>query len=239
MVVVTMAGLLLAAPLTLIRGDVRQKGGRVRGRLGGAMLATGLLVGSFSLVSVTESFFHLEDLSVESAQGVLQETTRRSAQGGSEFTAASPGSPVGLVKATATVFFRPFPFELHNAQGRITGLEGVLLIVLFYFSLPRLARLPFELFRRPYVAFVCAYTFAFVYAFSSIENFGILVRQRAQLLPLLLALLCLRRPEDGRERRHPLQRSTTQDWPAMRREGTSLRRPRSSTAGSLSAGPTA
>ena len=41
------------------------------------------------------------------------------------------------------------------------------------------------------MAFGLVYTFAFIYAFSSIANFGILARQRSQLLPLLLVVLCL------------------------------------------------
>jgi hypothetical protein len=62
-------------------------------------------------------------------------------------------------------------------------------------SVRRLARLPRELARRPYVAFAVVYTFAFIYAFSSLVNFGILARQRSQLLPALFVVLCLPEPE--------------------------------------------
>jgi hypothetical protein len=41
------------------------------------------------------------------------------------------------------------------------------------------------------VAFAAAYSVGFVMAFANIGNFGILVRQRTQLLPLFLVLLCL------------------------------------------------
>ena len=50
---------------------------------------------------------------------------------------------------------------------------------------------PLELLRRPYVAFALVYTFAFIYAFSSLGNFGILARQRSQLLPVLFVVLCI------------------------------------------------
>jgi hypothetical protein len=69
----------------------------------------------------------------------------------------------------------------------------------------RLARVPRELLRRPYAAFALVYTFAFIYAFSSINNFGILVRERSQLLPVLFVVLCLplpggnQDPDDGFE----------------------------------------
>ena len=43
----------------------------------------------------------------------------------------------------------------------------------------------------PYVAYATTYTIMFVIAFSSIGNFGILTRQRTQVLPMLLVLLVL------------------------------------------------
>ena len=51
--------------------------------------------------------------------------------------------------------------------------------------------------RQPYVAYCVGLIVAFIYAFSSFSNFGILARQRCQMLPFFLALLCL--PEWSRE----------------------------------------
>ena len=48
-----------------------------------------------------------------------------------------------------------------------------------------LARIRFH----PYMLFVTLYTVGFVVAFSAIFNLGILVRQRVQVLPFLLAAL--------------------------------------------------
>jgi hypothetical protein len=45
--------------------------------------------------------------------------------------------------------------------------------------------------RRPYVAFVVVFSLLFIYAFSSIANFGILARERTQLLPFFLVLLAI------------------------------------------------
>jgi hypothetical protein len=45
----------------------------------------------------------------------------------------------------------------------------------------------------PYVAYALTYTVMFVIAFSSISNFGILTRQRTQVLPLALVMLVLPR----------------------------------------------
>jgi hypothetical protein len=44
--------------------------------------------------------------------------------------------------------------------------------------------------RRPYLALALVYTLLFVVAFAAVGNFGILVRQRSQVLPLYLVLLC-------------------------------------------------
>ncbi|MDQ1497316.1 MAG: hypothetical protein QOI86_656, partial [Actinomycetota bacterium] len=55
----------------------------------------------------------------------------------------------------------------------------------------RLARLPAELFRRPYVVFGLVYTLTFIYAFSALGNFGILARERSQVLPALFVVLCI------------------------------------------------
>jgi hypothetical protein len=101
---------------------------------------------------------------------------------------------VGFVLSGATVLFRPFPFEVRNAQALMTSLEGLSLLVLAGLSLRRLVRLPVEVFRRPYVAFAVVYTLAFIYAFSALGNFGLLARQRSQLLPALFVLLCIRPP---------------------------------------------
>jgi hypothetical protein len=74
-----------------------------------------------------------------------------------------------------------------------SSLEGLAFLTLCLLALRRLVRLPVEVLRRAYVAFSVAYTCLFVYAFSSIVNFGILARQRTQLLPVLFVVLCIPR----------------------------------------------
>ena len=187
------AGLAVAAPIALLRGGADQER-RGRGRLGGVVLVLVLLLAGPALVGVAQSFFGLQSLNSETAQEVLDEATRRTAEGGSAFTSSNPNNPVGFVLDGVTIFFRPFPFEAHNAQAMLSSLEGLGLLVLCAASWRRLVRLPLEVVRRPYVALAVVYSFAFIYAFSSIVNFGILVRQRCQLLPLLFVVLCLPRP---------------------------------------------
>jgi hypothetical protein len=66
-----------------------------------------------------------------------------------------------------------------------------MLLILGAASFTRLLRLPKLIFQVPYVAYVVTYTIMFVIAFSSIGNFGILTRQRTQVLPLVVVLLAL------------------------------------------------
>jgi hypothetical protein len=190
MALIAGAGLAVAAPLAVLGGGAQVEGRR-RGRLGGAVLLVALLVAGPALIGVAEKFFNLQSLNTETAQEVLDETTLRSGKSGSTFTTYSPNNPAGFVLSGVTVMFRPFPFEVRSAQAILTSLEGLALLVLCIMSGRRLARLPRELFRRPYLAFGLVYTLAFVYAFSSISNFGILARERSQLLPGLFVVLCL------------------------------------------------
>jgi len=43
--------------------------------------------------------------------------------------------------------------------------------------------------RQPFVAFALVYVAVFTFAFSSVANFGILPRERVQVLPMFLVLL--------------------------------------------------
>jgi hypothetical protein len=122
---------------------------------------------------------------------ILEATDERTAIGGSSFEAQPVSSPQTLALALITVPFRPFPWEAHNAQSLLASLEAMVLLLLLVLSLPRLWSLRYVAMRRPYIALVSAYTVGFGVAYSSIGNFGILVRQRAQLLPFMLVLLCL------------------------------------------------
>jgi hypothetical protein len=192
MALIVGAGLVVAAPIAVLRGGADREG-RQRGRLGGAVLLLALIVSASTLIGVAQNFFHLESLNTQTAQEQRDEVTRRSGEKGSTFTAPSPNSPAGFALASITVLFRPFPGEVRNAQGMVTALECLTLLALFSLAMRRLVRLPREMFRRPYLAFAVVYTFAFIYAFSSLANFGILARQRAQLLPVLFVILCIPR----------------------------------------------
>src|SRR5690606_29385585 len=143
--------------------------------------------------SKAASFFDVDSVSPQGVEQVFDYTTQQSGQGGSECEPVQVKSPTGFPNAMYSVLFRPMPCQASIAHALIAEADCSRLLVLCAEALPQLVRLPKYLFRVPYVAYALTYTVMFVIAFSSISNFGILTRQRTQVLPLLLVLLVLPR----------------------------------------------
>ena len=152
-----------------------------------------LLVGCYVAVGQAASFFDADEVSGDSVTQVVDDTAEQTNQGGSSFDAPRVDSPLDLPWAAVTVLFRPFPWEAGNVQALVSSAEGLVLLALFWLSRHRLLALPRHL-RNPYVLACLAYAVFFVVAFSAFGNFGILVRQRVQLFPFVLVLLCLPDP---------------------------------------------
>jgi hypothetical protein len=152
-----------------------------------------LVVVAVGLLGRTQSY--LLEKGIDPQDGVtsvLAETQRRTNQGGSNFQAPSTGASLAkLPLAAVTILFRPYPFEVHNAQAAITALESSLLLCLAVARRRAIWHAVRHLRRWPYVVFVLVYSGLFVVAFSSISNFGILARERTQLLPFFLVLLAV------------------------------------------------
>jgi hypothetical protein len=194
---VFMVGACVALPVRLF---LQRREGRLAARWGTkGLLLVGLVIAASLVVARAEEFFELDRLDAEAAEEVTERVERQTARGGSEFQSPDARNPVGYVAAVVTVLFRPLIVEAHNVPSLISATEGLLLLGLMVASTRRLARFARAVFRSPYLMFAVAYSAAFVYAFSAIENFGILVRQRAQLLPVLFIVLAL----------YPTSRSST------------------------------
>jgi len=168
-------------------------GARLLARPAGTLiLVVGMLLASLVLFAQTASFFKLDSLDVSSAQDVLAKAELQTSEGGSSFTAPDPTSVQGYIAATVTVMFRPFPYEAGSGAAMIAGGEGLLLIALVFLSLRRISRFPALSLRHAYIAFAGAYCAAFIFAFSSINNFGILARERgSQFFPILFIILAI------------------------------------------------
>lgn len=169
------------------------------------------------MLQQVSTFFGTTGTNGNAVNHVLSETSRRTSQGASvinqptadDATPAFSLNPAGLPLAVVSVLFRPFPFEASNIQNLIQSVECFALLVMFVRSWPRLRQLPRLFVQRSYIAFTLVYTLLFCWAFSTINNMGILSRERVQVLPLVLVLLAVPRPEPGEPRPTRPRRRTT------------------------------
>jgi hypothetical protein len=173
-------------------------------RTSAAATAVGLVIiasgTAYAIVNFGDQLPQNAEIDGSQTEQILAETERRTSQGGSEYDSRPVRSIGDLGHALITVPFRPFPTEGHNLQAQVAGFEGVILLLVLALMSRGLARLPRALLRRPFVTMAAAYSLGFIIAFSNVGNFGILTRQRAQLLPFLFVLFALSAP---RERRTP------------------------------------
>ncbi len=167
-------------------------------RVGGSVFL--LVIGSL-LAPKLATFLNIDDVGGSGFTDSLDAVLRQTAQGGSNFGPAAIDSPLDYPWALITVLFRPFPFEVTSLATAVTAMEGTLLLVLLVTSIGRLARLPTSLVKNAYVAYAAAFTFMFCYVFAFIANFGILARQRSQLMPFLFVLVAI--PAVAQARRRP------------------------------------
>lgn len=166
------------------------KGGRIRG---GAKFAAALVlvISGAILSSKAADFFKVDNLGTETLSTVLGDTVDQTSQGGAKFTPALVQSPIDYPKAFVTVLFRPWVFEARQANDLMAAVEGMVLIGLLFASRRQLASLLRKAGRHYMSMYALYYLLTFVFAFSAIGNFGILARQRVQVLPLVMMLACL------------------------------------------------
>lgn len=160
------------------------------------VLGIGLVYG----VGQLEDFFGVDNFDREAITSTLDEVARRTGQGGSQFVEgpSTDLNPSRFPEAFVNVMFRPYPWQANNAQALVASLESVFLMGILVGGWRRIARAVVSVLRQPYVLVSTIYTVLFVYGFSAFSNSGVLVRQRVQVLPFVLVLLCL--PAQGQVR---------------------------------------
>lgn len=171
---------LLAAP--------RAEGRRWTARI---LVAVLLLVGGAVMAEATADRLQLDNLGTASLGQALEGTSDQTGTGDAQFSPVDPTNPLALPMAVVTVLFRPFPHEVDDVVGLASSIEGVALAVWLAASAPRLRAAVRSARRLPYLLYAGAFSLMFCYAFASIANFGILVRQRSQVLPFVLVLVAL------------------------------------------------
>lgn len=133
-------------------------------------------------------FLDARDLSVDTA---ISQNTDRTSQGTAAFEPANPQNPLGYARASVNILFRPFPFEASGIEQLLTSLEAIFLFGLCVVSWRRLASVPFRLRDDPYVAYAFSMLLMMIFVLGTIGNFGILARQRSQVMPFVFVLLCV------------------------------------------------
>lgn len=200
----------------------------LRRLVGKVALVLVLLVAGTILASETAEFLDIEGLGSGGVSQAFESTVGRTEQGGSAFTPPEVRNPFDYPWAIVTVLVRPFPNEADSTEMLLSALEGLMLVGITIGSWARLARVPRLMLREPYLVYATAYVLSFTFAFSVIGNFGILVRQRTQVLPLVFVLLAVPMALEPRERRaHPPETSTSanRSSPATRLPFTSTASP--------------
>lgn len=111
------------------------------------------------------------------------------AEGGSVIEGPAPTSPGGVGQAILTVLFRPFPWELATPLAAVAGLESLVLLGIVVIRLKTGWRAIRTRWRGGLVICALVVVVTLIVPLTAAANFGLLVRQRAQLLPFLLLIL--------------------------------------------------
>jgi hypothetical protein len=183
----------LAAGFAYAVGRVRGKGGALRSLTARPVgLLAMVLVMAFAVSQATK-FLGIEDLSLSSIEAELDENTERTSQGGSEYDHGGNSlNPLRLPQGAATVLLRPFPWETESSLQLLSSLESALLTGLILVRLRSLRAALVGARSTPFLLYCWTLILLYAATFSSIANFGLLVRQRSLVLPPLYALISVR-----------------------------------------------
>jgi hypothetical protein len=150
----------------------------------------------FLVITIPVTLIGLERLTgakVTSPETVVQRLSERAAglsdtSQGSNIDYGPEGSTF-LVSGLTAVFFRPFPWEIRSTRVLISSVETWTLTIFILFGWFKAGRVQRRwLIRMPTIRASLLAILAFSVIFSYLPNEGLLVRQRIQVVPALLAL---------------------------------------------------
>lgn len=190
---------LVRAPIAVVMGIGLVVGGLLRRprarRLGQlspiARLLSFAVLGGVAVVLAVTMQGYLGRSGYESLDTALTESARVTSQGGSEFTPGTLTSPGGALTVVVSVLFRPFVFEAGgSAEAIVTALESSVLMLVLVLRWRSIVAAIRSIRRSPYVATALLYVGGSIVGLSTVANFGIIVRQRTLLYPMLFVLMC-------------------------------------------------
>ncbi len=137
--------------------------------------------------SGTRSFFDAANERAEYYADFYQEG--RSGAGDSAFSTSTVQSPADVPRAVMTVLFRPFPWEVRSLTQAIASLEATVLGLACVWAGWSVFTGRAKFNRTPLTMTALTYVLLFSVAFVSFGNFGLLVRQRMQVVGFLLLVV--------------------------------------------------
>lgn len=140
------------------------------------------------LVPRMASELGIQELSTQGLVTSFMQQQDFSFQGGSAYQVVDitdPRLPITL----ASLVFRPFPWEAHNLQTLVQSFEGLLLIGLVLWRIRSIGIALKASFSDAFIRYILISLFGLLMTYTSIANYGILVRERAMMLPFLLMLI--------------------------------------------------
>ena len=156
-----------------------------------AIISIGLVLGGATVaaavkfnIDFTEGLAATEDI-----ERVIENVEGATSRGGSAVTGSSISSPADFPAGFIKVMFRPFPTEAGTIQVLATSIEGMLMFGLLLWRFIPMVRYGRHIRHTPYILFALVFTIGFVIAFSAFNNFGLLARQRSQVIPYFVAVL--------------------------------------------------
>src|SRR5271165_352102 len=200
--VASMLGIAITFPYVV--GKSRDGGSSTAARI---ILIPVLLGGTYLLISQAGS---LLDLQNENSTSVFHEAdtlTKTSQTGGSAFNEGT-SLPVRIAESPF-LLFRPFPWEMHNLLALAPAFESAGLVLICWYRRREIGS-TLRHWRDPYVGFLVTYSVIFLITFGgAISNFGILLRQRIMVTPVILMLICAKQKP---LMQRALQRSGKDAW---------------------------
>ena len=149
----------------------------------GPILVLGLLF-TVRLASEFEGY----EVTAEAATAYYAETSQNVATGGSSYEPSLPTSPASALQAAVTVLFRPFIYEGNSPLALAAGLEGLALLVLAVWRFRAVLR-ALKAWRGGMIVTAVLTSAGLIAALAAFSNFGLLVRQRAQVLTFLFMII--------------------------------------------------
>jgi hypothetical protein len=116
----------------------------------------------------------------------------------SNFDAPTPFSPAGFVLGVVTVNFRPFPWEAGGPLPALTAMEGLVLLAVLVWRRREILRGLARWRASGMVLLAVGAWLGLSIILASLTNFGLLARQRTQVLPFLFMFPAMVRSVRGR-----------------------------------------